>query len=560
MLRRAHVVNPTRPAARAVRRSFLDLPGNRRESSVMPRQAVLLACLLALSVGCAAEPDRALFDLESVGPERLEPDMRLEIRGEGFPLGRAAEVRVTGLLHRPGAVPLAVQSTSTGGVESEGLVVVPITDAWIAAFGGRGTFVGRVRVGFPTERGALIFGERSVRFDLLPAMATQLDERAELVAEAKLLSQELGLTLSSGDYTQPGLRVLDVWPGGPAARSGIAPRDTIEALGQVHLYSLADFLLPPELSSAELRVRRPGTASRFVVHANLDPHGASSVHAANRTGLLLVLGLLIGVFGPLGTLIRPRFPAHGRRATLARTRRALPRLRSTMTLLLAGVLCAFSALGTMPKLGWWVTAFAFAGVLSWVCRRKLGRATLQAPWGMILAVLIGMVMVGGSFALDSIVMRQGAVPWQWWLFKHPAAFLLFFSALFALGSVTRESRLGLLASPYRAVLAFLIVTLFMGGWVWPSHEFAALAWFLVAVKISAVVWLSAAIEVDARFARWLARAGVALAALTFWTGGVDRIAALSSPLLLGVVLGAVAHHVWSSRAPRQPILVARWQL
>ncbi len=540
--------------------TFLDLSSDRRESSAMSRTGVILACLFALSVGCVVEPDRALFDIESVGPERLEPDMRLEVRGEGFPLGRAAEVRLTGALHRPGARPLEVRSTSEGRVDSEGLVVVPITDAWIEAFGGRGTFIGRARVGFSTERDALIFGEHSARFDLLPAMTSQLDQRAESVAEAELLAQQLGLTLSSGDYAESGLEVLDVWPGGPAARAGIEHGDTIVRLGEVRLYSLADFQPPWEPAVAELRVHRPRTGGSFVALANLDPHGASSIHATSRTVLLLILGLLMGVFGPFATLLRHRPLTRGLRSGFARTQRALPRMHFTIILLLAGVLCALAALGTMPKLGWWVTACAFAGVLSWAARRRYGWEVPKVPWTTIAVVLVGMVMVGGTFALESIVERQGVAPWEWWLFKHPAAFLLFFPAVYALSSPIPTGRLGLFASPYRAALAFVLVTLFMGGWVWPTDGIVAMGWLVLAAKLSAIVWLSTSIDVDARFARSLACAGMALAALTFWTGGLDRIASLSSPLLLGAMLGALVHAVVAARAERQPILVARWQL
>ncbi len=528
----------------------------------MSNRTLIAACLALLATGCAVEPDRSLLDIAEVSPERLEADGRLKVRGSGFPLGRTADIWLTGQLHRPGATPLAVRSHSDGEVESEGLVTIDVTDAWLAELGGRGTFVGHLRVGFTTARGALIFGEQPVRFDILPATKEQLERRTESIERARLLAQSLGLDLSPGGFGELGLEVLGVAPGSFAARAGIRPGDRIIALDRVRLYALADFLPPEDSSRAALRVQRPATPGTFVVRAELGTR-ATFERSQAKNLLLVLLGALIGLFGPLAALIR-RMPAPRRsRPSLIRQQRASAWLERMVTIMLAALIGLGAAHAELPKLGWWILAFALVWALLRFAQRRHALESPEPSWGYAILVLVGMIMVGGSFDIVSIVERQGGAPWQWWVFRHPGAFLLCLVAVFTLrsnGDDDADAHFRSIQLAYRSVMAFLLVTLFLGGWTGFGEGSGAVGGAAFIGKLILAVSAAASLRIDERIIGWLAGMGLFLAALTFWISDLQVLTELAVPVLLGLLIGALAHGALNHRRAKQPLVLARWQL
>ena len=103
---------------------------------------------LVLVTACSGYDDLALLEVESIDPPEIEPGTTLRIRGQGFPLGRAAAVELRGAVHRPGTPVSTVEADLEGVVRSESLIEVPIVSALIDAIGGRATLDGELRVAF----------------------------------------------------------------------------------------------------------------------------------------------------------------------------------------------------------------------------------------------------------------------------------------------------------------------------------------------------------------------------------------------------------------------------
>jgi NADH-quinone oxidoreductase subunit H len=122
--------------------------------------------------------------------------------------------------------------------------------------------------------------------------------------------------------------------------------------------------------------------------------------------------------------------------------------------------------------------------------------------------LVSIVVMTGSVRLHEVVRAQGALPWEWFLFKTPMAFLAFLTFLTALvvqglPEATGFGGLGVTAETtddarpfaraiadwvHLAVLSGLAAAVFLGGWQLPGlapGEATALGWRLLGALVLA---------------------------------------------------------------------------
>src|SRR5262249_41103708 len=154
-----------------------------------------------------------LITADELAPREAEIGDRLEVRGNGFPKGRAARVGFRGALHRPGEPPARADIETEGMATSAQKIELTLTEALEAAFCGRGdraahtTFRGEVEVAFAAVApGAppVAAEVRDVVLDLTPpspARSVLLARRAE--AERALAF--LGLTVDDTQAPSGGL-------------------------------------------------------------------------------------------------------------------------------------------------------------------------------------------------------------------------------------------------------------------------------------------------------------------------------------------------------------------
>lgn len=440
-------------------------------------------------LACQREGVPALIEVKGVSPTRLEVGERMEIRGDGFPGGRVADLVFRGTIHRPGEEPVTgVALRFQGTVTSESLIELPITEDMEARFcGGRerlvhSTFRGEVEVSFSSRatRGVPVYGILpAVVLDFRPVLRGDR-ERAELEGR-KVLAQH-GIALDEEDRT--GAVVKDVLAGSRGESAGLAPGDRIIAFDHVSVASAADIRMPRAASKAVMQIRPAASLRDEERTLDID---VDALRASPRTQRAAVLVFAVTVL--LMVLFGPRYPsllfwaAHVRSAVVAlsaRTRRVVYGRERLPSFVLAGLLLAvlasipfsrflllseldFALLAMLVLVLHAVRAFRYA-----TAHRVKELAAVILPLSMC---LVAICFLGGSLRLTDYSASQGAGPWEWNAFSQP--FSLMLSAIYiycvtsAFGARFEEKK-ARTAEPFTDVLsASLLVIAFFGGWRLP---------------------------------------------------------------------------------------------
>jgi len=406
----------------------------------------------------------------------------LELRGDAFPEGRAAEVTLRGEVSRAGqprarrfelSLPGHSVSTHSVGVDVTRPVERTLTGTSEPA---HATFHGSIEVSFPPRvaRTPPVTGFLpDVTLDFIPAEGDSalLAARRE---DGRKFADFAGLLLADGQVVPT---VSGVMPGSAAERAGVMQGDRLLALGGVQVLGTDDLLPPPRVRTTELVVLREG--SRDGRHLVLDVTGFRPVSPRDLglaggmiAGALSLLLLLASPFGralsfvehrlvermrtrDLPPLSQPRASAPPPPSLWAKLVTALPSgVGSYVVFVAASAVLAATSLGIplvarevdLPVLV--VLSFTALSVASFVfgapgerglmarARRSLLVAVQALP---ALAALGCLGLAVGSFGPDALALTQGAMPWQWLAFRSP---LLLGAAVLLLGSLVPEASRG----------------------------------------------------------------------------------------------------------------------
>ena len=424
-----------------------------------------------------------LLHVTDVVPREVNQGDRMEILGTGFPEGRPAKVVFEGTLYRPGRKPktgfeIAVDAKSTSAQRVEFVV----SESLRSAFCGIGdeaihtTFEGNVRVVFAGSahgmlpvRGSL----RGVRLDVHPP----LPKRAILLArerEGERVLSHLGLEVAADAPSNLGLLVTHVRPGSPADEVGIFAGDLITRFEGVRVFGRGDIAKADSSRIASIGFVRGMRAQpiagshegrelvRSISTRGLEPSAPPNLIVAGLLLLISAIGV-VSFLGPLGRglawlerrIAASLRPGPGRkRGSLSVLRSffredvlpdasADPYLRLAPYLVVVGI----SAIFVMMPFGQHIVAadldlgllFVVAatllvttGLLSggfshdWSFTGGIRTAAQiishEIPGGIAIACI---VLMTGSLRIDEIVHAQGALPWQWFVFRSPVTFALF---------------------------------------------------------------------------------------------------------------------------------------
>ncbi len=484
--------------------------------------ALLLATFLFVGGGCARDPAPPLLDVTEITPHEVERGERLEIRGRGFGEGLPAHLTFRGVLHRPGEEPELATLETSGTATSEESVELAIDEKVEALFCRDGdrlehtTFTGDLEVAFaPAMVGAPPVSAvlRGVRLDLAPPIRERLRDES-MALEGQRVLADLGIVVDTEPVAAGGFAVRQVTPGSVAAKALIVPGDTLETMDEVSLDSLAD-ARPGGGADVVVGVRSAsdGQATRSALRPVTMPLGAlgsTAPRAVTTTALILglALALLVLFLAPRFALLDWLELRLAERLQSARLRgRSFVTAHERPDFLLFAALASVAVLvlpfadslgldldvGLLFVLA--VTARIVAALLSRTGVRERSLAALETFVEQLPATLsLGcVVLLTGSLRLREIVRQQGGAPWDWSVFRTPAALFLvaaFLASATAVGSATlantplpeaeierrrtsREPRARAqaeapVAPVHLFVLSVLAAALFFGGWRVPG--------------------------------------------------------------------------------------------
>jgi hypothetical protein len=466
---------------------------------------------------CSGYDDLGLLEIEEVQPREIEPGTTLRIRGEGFPLGHAPEVRVRGVLHRPGLPAGTIDAQMEGVVRSGSLIEVPVSPELLASLGGRASVDGELRVSFRSADGRRdVFAVERTRLDFLPDTATQLrvdDDRDE--AKAAEPADAFGLVLSHEELGTPGVRVERIRQGSFAARQGLAKGDTIVGLDGVTIYGWRDFVPDPTKTESTVLVSRDGLRG---VHALRWPH-AATLRSSNPLSIIVfvVLGLVVGWWGPMALALRKR----------------TARLPISTWTLRVSLLVAFAALMVLlPVLQWttmWILALGAVAALFALATRE--RAS-TASFALMVSGALTVMLSDQTASVVGIVGGQGTQLLAWNAWQGPATSLAFFAYLAGLGEVCMRPRVS--ASLFAAPAAVLGATLFLAGWP-VEAPVAGLA--LLSLKAVVLLVAARALRIPNQVAAALGAAALSLALAGLFID-LGALFPQWSALMVGVLVAA----------------------
>ena len=496
-----------------------------------------LAFFVILLSACGGYDDLALLDVETIEPPEIETGGTLRIHGDGFPLGRAPEIRLRGAIYRPGMRASRIDARLAGEVRSESLIEIPIVEELIDALGGRATVDGELRVAFrAADERRDVFSAERVRVDFLPDTSSQL--RADASREGQpspiRVSQSFGLELSPEELGTVGVDVVSVNPEGLAASQGVKPGDTIVGLDGMSVYSRRDFLPDPSRTESTVLVARDGLRG---VYGLRWPHEATQRSADPvAIGFFVLLGLLLGWLSP-ATLCLSARPSKGLLSAWL--------TRSSLVLIFAALLVFVSALHWTTM--WILGLGTFAALFTLATRDRAGASSFAFA---VIATLTVMLLARTA-SLSLIISAQHPSVLRWYLFQSPASFFACAAYLYALGAV--GTRASYSASLYSAAAAVFGAALFLGGWPLAGSMVGIAA---LAGKAALLMTAARVVELSAKAAATCSGLGVGLALL----GLVVDLASLFpqwSALSLGAVCAlAVRALVPPLRREAAPVMVA----
>ena len=603
---------------------------------------LLVSMALVVVVGCrtsAQAPD--LLSVVDFSPRRADVGDQIEVVGTGFPEGKLGTITFRGDLHRPGSEPTqGVSITAPLGRTSQNRVSLVLSDRLQAEFCGAGkeaqhtTFRGDVVIAFaplkagsPPVTGTL----HDVALDLvgppLPGDVLQLRR-----AEAERFLKFAGMQVEPRG-AEPSLVLTVVMPHSRAAKAGLEPKDVLRQADGVDVRAVEDLVPSGRRRFATLQVGR-GDADHTAVH-RLEVQGFRAAPPSELALASLLIGVAAAIVllfvapaaglmtwaerlvsrrlrasstaGPLGRRGFWAWLQHGLVSMFSEDLlpagrglllRVVPYLLFLCTsaaftwlalglplvsvdldlgILLAGSTTALVTIGLM--LGGWRDTGGWS-LLAGI-RSALQILTFQVP---ALTGVICIVIMSGSARLPDIVLSQGALPWQWHLFRNPTllvTFLLFLAT--ALPETSRagtelpeaessSAKVGPLGHPASRCLMFFAewghvfvlssfaAALFLGGWRLPDVDaqtqatelrlqvlgavlFQAKCW-LVVFTVLWVRWVLPRVRVDQLMSVcWRFFIPLALATLVLtvaWVSGLQSPVVRSLQDTLSIILFVVS--------------------
>jgi NADH-quinone oxidoreductase subunit H len=453
-----------------------------RLARVVPLALALWAWLVV--AGCAREVGPQLIEVLDLAPHEIETGDRVEILGSSFPQGKKARVTFHGALHRAGEKPSTAEITAEGTASTATQVEIEFTEGLQGLFTGPGetpahtTFEGDVEVAFPAAtEGAppVVATLHGATLDVRPPTPRRavLDAR---VKEGDSALAFLGVHISQAPVPSGGLLIDAVDPGSRAAKANLVAGDTLVAFDHVRIASPADVIPYGGQAVAKITLRhgtnptestRDLDVSGFRGSPPADLYGAAIVVLIAAAVLLLFMAPTAGILtwverrvaGRMQSRIGPnRAGPQGVFVWVADGIKLLfkediipaasdrPLFRMAPYLVFAGVSATFVVMpfgqyliaadldvGILYVLA--VTSLVTIGLLSggWASNNKyslLGgirsaaqMVSYEVPGAIAVACV---VMMTGSLRLQEIIRAQGGWPWEWYLFKNPVTFGLFF--------------------------------------------------------------------------------------------------------------------------------------
>lgn len=430
------------------------------------RDVAVLALVLCFGLlACQRSSPPSLIEVTEVAPRELEVGDRVEVRGAGFPQGKAARVTFRGSVRRPGLRPATMDLDVEGSVTSNDRVEFTTTDAFVGAFSGRedtvehATFRGDVEVAFPSRApGAppLVGQLRGVVLDVRSNVRrSALDEH--LRDGARLLAF-LGVT--AGPVTPRGLPIESVGNGSLAERFGFQVGDTISEIDGVRVLSLAD-LSPASARSMDLTLIHDGLHEGTSAEVKTIPMlgFATGRLPVEYDGALVLVGLalflLAFAFVPSPKRLRA-FEVHvASRLRTTSLRVLVSRLTGpkhvTIALLLGSFMVGTLAFGPFvvdPTLDGILLLAAAVGCWA-VSRTREARgfvAKLRATGssltigGVLATCMFGMVLLQGALSPSEMSRAQGGWLWEMAAVQKPAASMFAFAYVGTLVALFRARR------------------------------------------------------------------------------------------------------------------------
>ena len=488
-----------------------------------------------LVAACERDASPQLITVLDLAPREAEVGDRLELTGSGFPQGRAAHVTFHGSLNRPGEPPvLGADIPLEGVVTSAQVIELVYGEPLEAVFCRAGedavhtTFEGEVEVAFSAAAAGappIVATLRDVTLDLRPPAPRRGIAEARAHEGERALAYA-GIHLGERTSSSGGLLVAEIEPGSRAETAGLLPGDLVVTFDHVRVGSVADVIPAPRRPTIAVGIRRGTSAREEIREIKMD--GYRPPPPSDLLAAALVLGvataLLLLFTAPRGAWLawlgrRFSAPEQAESATspVPRIGPVVSRiLFAAVTLLWTAVPIAMHPLVRELDAGvpfaFAVTSLALVG-----CATARGfRAKIAATVRVVsldvpaALALVSVVVMTGSVRLHEVVRAQGALPWEWFAFKTPMAFVAFMTFLVVLvaqglpeaTSLGEHGALGLLgptkpaasdddARPFAraiadwvhlAVLSGLAAAAFLGGWQIPGlapGEATALAWRLV---------------------------------------------------------------------------------
>jgi NADH-quinone oxidoreductase subunit H len=590
-----------------------------------------------------------LIQVLDLAPHEAEVGDRIEVIGSGFPEGKTAHLTFRGDLHRPGERTVRdTEIEADGLVSSAEQIEVLFTEGLEERFCGSAekamhtTFTGDVEVAFPAAAAGappVVGMLHHVAIDFRPPTSRRavIEVRAN---EGERALAYLGIKIAADSPTAGGLLISQVEPGSRADLGGVLAGDVITKFDQVRVLSKADCVPSGAEPFVYLGVRRGGTGAEDQVQVSIDGFipkppsdllGAALVLGVAAAIILLFMAPTAGIItwverrvsarmqsrigpnraGPQGFLV---WLADGIKSIMKEdivpSDSDKPLFRFAPYLVFAGVSATFVV---MPFGQYLIAADLDIGILfivavtslvtiglmtgGWASNNKYSMLGGIRSAAQIISyevpgavAIVCIVMMTGSLRLQDIIRAQGGLPWDWYMFRSPVTFGLFFlyfttalaegnRAPFDLPEAESELVAGY-STEYSGmrylffffaewanvfVMCGIATALFLGGWQLPgvapgqqeahfglqllgSILFLTKAWFLIFVVIW-IRWTLPRVRIDQMMNlcwKWFVPlsfgAFVLTAGWVVWNPGVAVQTAIGL-IMFAVFLAGVVHFV-----------------
>lgn len=427
---------------------------------VLARLALIVLAALGLAA-CERDGIPPLVEVTELSPREIEVGDRVELRGAGFPQGRAARVTFRGTLYRPGRPPVRGASIEAQGVVAGSdrieLVVGEPLEERLCGHGDHAvhtTLVGDVEVAFASSTpGAppLVGVMHGLILDATPSSVRASVVEARAAEGARVLAF-LGVT--PGAATARGVPIDAIAPGSPGDRAGFQAGDRIGAVDDVHVREIAD-VAPASSRTARFTLRHGDSGSEETKSVPMIGYAGERIPVEYGAALLVVglaLAALLLLVLPAPTIASALELRVARRLRVSGPQAAVLALfgRGSRAIgsALASVLVGTFALGPhvvgadldgAVLLVVAVALFLASRVASARGARASARAAAEVGIaGLVLAASIaGVVVHGGALHLTEIVRAQGGSPWEFAALRQPVFAALAFAYVGALLVILR---------------------------------------------------------------------------------------------------------------------------